>query len=172
LAWLPLAFFGFPSSWSPNIFVETLDGLQERRRIIGSSRDIGGLFWFWWMLRYAASIRATRCVSLLFLVHHRTEEITRRGGMEGNAVARFRFYVGVFVIAAATLMLQIIETRIISVTSWYHLAFFVISTAMFGLTAGAVWVYLWCRDLSARELYHRLTIHLSGGALLLLRRGR
>src|SRR5437879_5270888 len=39
-------------------------------------------------------------------------------------------------------MLQIIETRIISVTSWYHLAFFVISIAMFGLTAGAVFVYL------------------------------
>jgi hypothetical protein len=30
-------------------------------------------------------------------------------------------------VAAATLMLQIIETRIISVISWYHLAFFVIS---------------------------------------------
>ncbi|WGS25535.1 hypothetical protein [Bradyrhizobium sp. ISRA464] len=38
-------------------------------------------------------------------------------------------------------MLQIIETRIISVTSWYYLAFFVISIAMFGLTAGAVFVY-------------------------------
>jgi hypothetical protein len=43
-------------------------------------------------------------------------------------------------VAAATLMLQIIETRIISVISWYHLAFFVISIAMFGLTAGAVFV--------------------------------
>ena len=32
--------------------------------------------------------------------------------------------------------------QIISVTSWYHLAFFVISIAMFGLTAGAVFVYL------------------------------
>lgn len=38
-------------------------------------------------------------------------------------------------VAAATLMPQIIETRIISVISWYHLAFFVISIAMFGLTA-------------------------------------
>jgi hypothetical protein len=85
--------------------------------------------------------------------------------MGGNAVARMRFYGGVFAIAAATLMLQIIETRIISVTSWYHLAFFVISAAMFGLTAGAVWVYLWCRDLSPRELYHRLTIHSLGFAI-------
>ena len=39
-------------------------------------------------------------------------------------------------------MLQVIETRILSVVSWYHLAFFVISVAMFGLTSGAVWVYL------------------------------
>jgi hypothetical protein len=52
------------------------------------------------------------------------------------------FYAGLGLITAATLMLQIVETRIISVTSRYHLAFFVISIAMFGLTAGAVWVYL------------------------------
>jgi hypothetical protein len=85
--------------------------------------------------------------------------------MGGNSVARFRFYGGVFVIVAATLMLQIIETRIISVTSWYHLAFFVISTAMFGLTAGAVWVYLWYRDLPPRELCARLIIHSLGFAI-------
>src|SRR5262245_1696961 len=47
---------------------------------------------------------------------------------------RVRFYVALGLVTAATLMLQIIETRIISVTSWYHLAFFVISIAMFGLT--------------------------------------
>lgn len=52
-----------------------------------------------------------------------------------------RFYSGVFIVTAATLMLQIIQTRILSVVAWYHLAFFVISTAMFGLTVGAVWVY-------------------------------
>ena len=55
---------------------------------------------------------------------------------------RLRFYAGLGLVTAATLMLQIVETRIISVTAWYHLAFFVISIAMFGLTAGAVWVYL------------------------------
>ena len=55
---------------------------------------------------------------------------------------RVRVYVALGLVTAATLMLQIIETRIISVTSWYHLAFFVISIAMFGLTAGAVFVYL------------------------------
>ena len=52
------------------------------------------------------------------------------------------FYLGVFLITSSTLMLEIIQTRILSVVVWYHLAFFVISLAMFGLTVGAVWVYL------------------------------
>src|SRR5437763_14325191 len=55
-----------------------------------------------------------------------------------EAGRRVRFYLALGLVTAATLMLQIIETRIISVISWYHLAFFVISIAMFGLTAGAV----------------------------------
>jgi spermidine synthase len=54
----------------------------------------------------------------------------------------FRFYAGLLCVTCATLMLQLVQTRILSVVAWYHLAFFVISTAMFGLTAGAVWVYL------------------------------
>jgi hypothetical protein len=53
----------------------------------------------------------------------------------GETGRRVRFYVALGLVTAATLMLQIIETRIISVISWYHLAFFVISVAMFGLTA-------------------------------------
>ena len=59
-----------------------------------------------------------------------------------QARPRVQFYAALGLVTAATLMLQIIETRIISVTSWYHLAFLIISIAMFGLTAGAVFVYL------------------------------
>ena len=55
---------------------------------------------------------------------------------------RFPFFAGVFVITGATLMLQIVETRILSVTSWYYLAFFIVGMAMFGLSAGGVWVYV------------------------------
>jgi hypothetical protein len=54
----------------------------------------------------------------------------------------FRFYAGVFLIAASNLMLQLIQTRILSVVLWYYLAFLIIGMAMFGMTAGAVWVYL------------------------------
>jgi hypothetical protein len=61
-------------------------------------------------------------------------------------------------VTAATLMLQIIETRIISVISWYHLAFFVISIAMFGLTAGAVFVYLRRESFRPEQLSYDLAV--------------
>ena len=45
---------------------------------------------------------------------------------------------------------------ILLVVAWYHLAFFVISTAMFGLTAGAVWVYLRGERYSEKTLSYDL----------------
>lgn len=78
---------------------------------------------------------------------------------------RLPFYAGLGLITAATLMLQVVETRIISVTSWYHLAFFVISIAMFGLTAGAVWVYLRSETYRPAQLAYHLSIASLGFAL-------
>jgi hypothetical protein len=54
---------------------------------------------------------------------------------------KLAFLGGLFVICMCALMLQIIETRILSVISYYHLAFFAISMAMFGMTAGSLIVY-------------------------------
>ncbi len=51
-------------------------------------------------------------------------------------------YLGTFLIALSTLALEITLTRLLSVITWYHLAFFAIATAMLGMTAGAVTVYL------------------------------
>lgn len=51
-------------------------------------------------------------------------------------------YLGTFLIAFTTLALEITLTRILSVTTWYHLAFFAIGVAMLGMTAGATTVYL------------------------------
>jgi len=70
---------------------------------------------------------------------------------------RLSFYAGLFLVTTATLMLQILETRIHSVISWYHLAFFVISIAMFGLTAGAVWVYRQSDAIHSGNLAYHLT---------------
>ncbi|MGC2638581.1 MAG: hypothetical protein WA294_15470 [Acidobacteriaceae bacterium] len=52
------------------------------------------------------------------------------------------FLLGVFLITFSVLLFQILQTRILSVLTWYYLAFFAISVAMLGMTVGAVWVYL------------------------------
>jgi hypothetical protein len=72
-----------------------------------------------------------------------------------------RFYGGVFLVTASVLMLQIVQTRILSVVLWYYLAFFVISIAMFGLTAGAVWVFLRGDRFTARTLSYDLAYYSS-----------
>ncbi len=51
-------------------------------------------------------------------------------------------YLGTFLIAFATLTLEVTLSRFLSVVTWYHMAFFAISTAMLGMTAGATTVYL------------------------------
>lgn len=51
-------------------------------------------------------------------------------------------YIGTFLIAFSTLALEVTLSRLLSVITWYHLAFFAVSTAMLGMTAGAVMVYL------------------------------
>ncbi len=57
-------------------------------------------------------------------------------------VASPRTFLGLALVTLATLMLQILLTRIFSVTLWYHFAFMAVSIAMFGMTLGATLVYL------------------------------
>jgi hypothetical protein len=52
------------------------------------------------------------------------------------------FLAGLFLVTAATLALEVLITRLLSVITWYSLAFLVLAMGMFGLTAGAVRVYL------------------------------
>jgi MFS family permease len=51
-------------------------------------------------------------------------------------------YLGIFFVAFSTLMYQILLTRIFSVTMGYHFAFMAVSIAMFGMTVGAIIVYV------------------------------
>ena len=76
--------------------------------------------------------------------------------------ANRRTYLGLFLLTAAILMFEILLTRIFSVTIWYHFAFMAISIAMFGLTAGALWVYL------RPELFTPETVHEQMGRYSLL----
>lgn len=66
-------------------------------------------------------------------------------------------YAGMFLIAFATLVFEITLTRLLSVVAWYHLTFFAVATAMLGMTAAAVRVYLnpqrFCPDRIKEEAY-------------------
>jgi hypothetical protein len=55
---------------------------------------------------------------------------------------RLLFLVGLFLTTLATLALEILDTRLLSVLTWYHLSFLAVSLAMLGMAAGAVRVYL------------------------------
>lgn len=86
-------------------------------------------------------------------------------------------YVGLFLIALSALTLEITLTRILSVITWYYMAFFAISTAMLGMTAGAVTVYLkraWfdggrlSRSLAVASLWYGLSVPVALSILCLL----
>ena len=65
-------------------------------------------------------------------------------------------YAGLFFVALSTLMYEILLTRIFSVTMMYHFAFVALSVAMFGMTAGAVAVYLSPQFFRREEIARRL----------------
>ncbi|MBN1656355.1 MAG: hypothetical protein JXA30_21475 [Deltaproteobacteria bacterium] len=74
-------------------------------------------------------------------------------------------YAGVFFVQLTTLMLEILLTRIISVIAWYHLAFFVISLVMLGMTAGAVLVFVFPKLFPDQEIPNRLAQSTLGFAI-------
>jgi hypothetical protein len=67
-------------------------------------------------------------------------------------------YVGIFFVALSVLMYEILLTRIFSVTMLYHFAFAALSLAMFGMTAGALAVYLAPRLFPPERIHDRLAL--------------
>jgi predicted membrane-bound spermidine synthase len=82
------------------------------------------------------------------------------GKGDGTAMKKTT-YAGLFMVTLATLMYEILLTRIFSVTMWYHFAFLAISIALFGMTVGAVLVYLFPKTFSEA----RARLHLALSAL-------
>ncbi len=68
------------------------------------------------------------------------------------------FYAGVFLLCMSVLMLQIVQTRIQSVSTMYFMAFFSISMAMLGLTAGSLGVYFWEKRFGTDRSFSLLSI--------------
>jgi hypothetical protein len=74
---------------------------------------------------------------------------------------------GLFAVAAitlGTLAFQVLLTRILSATVWYHFAFMAVSVAMFGMTAGALFVQFRAAAFDA-DLRGALVRHSLGTAL-------
>ena len=67
------------------------------------------------------------------------------------------FLCAVFLVSASTLLYEIALTRLLSVISWYYLAFVSVSMAMFGMTAGALLVQLLPNRFSEKQISLRLT---------------
>jgi MFS family permease len=81
--------------------------------------------------------------------------------VEQGLRATWRTYAGLFLTTLATLMYEIGLTRIFSVTMWYHFAFVAISVALFGMTVGALLVYLLpdrFRDADVKRLLWRYAL--------------
>lgn len=75
--------------------------------------------------------------------------------MNKEVIVKKQTYAGLFMVALSTLMYEILLTRIFSVTMWYHFAFMAISIAMFGMTVGAILVYLFPKYFTQeRAKYH------------------
>lgn len=60
----------------------------------------------------------------------------------GRPEPGWNVYCGVFLISLSVLMLELVLTRIFSVTMYYHFAFMAISLALFGAGASGVFVFL------------------------------
>ena len=56
--------------------------------------------------------------------------------------ARPQVVAGISLVALATILFEVLLTRIFSLTMWYHFAFMAVSIAMFGMTVGAIIVFL------------------------------
>jgi hypothetical protein len=76
-----------------------------------------------------------------------------------------RYYLAIFVLAAAVLSYQILVTRFFSVMLYYHFAFAAISLAMLGLTRGAMEVYGKPERYSAERVGEEFARHASWFAI-------
>ena len=74
-----------------------------------------------------------------------------------SSIIKNRPRTAIFFISLATLLFEVLITRVFSVTMWYHFAFMAISIAMFGMTAGALAVYLFPKYFDKERIPQRVT---------------
>lgn len=83
-------------------------------------------------------------------------------------VANKHTYAGLFLVTLSVLMYEILLTRIFSVIAYYHFAFMAISIAMFGMTIGALLVYLHPRFQPSTRVHEQIAFSTLGFSLTLV----
>jgi hypothetical protein len=77
----------------------------------------------------------------------------------GAPIAQRHSFAGLFMITLATLMYEILLTRIFSATVFYHFAFVALSIALFGMTVGALIVYLKPDKFAPEDVHRQLAVY-------------
>ena len=69
-------------------------------------------------------------------------------------IFRKKFYAGIFLIAASTLLLEIGLTKIFSIIHFHYFAFFIVSTALFGYGFSGVFLTVskWIQNASKEQI--------------------
>ncbi len=81
--------------------------------------------------------------------YHEEEEVQKSGSAALGLRPGFGAYAGIFLIASSVLLFELALTRIFAVILWAHLAFMVISTALFGFGLSGVFLALRPKTLTA-----------------------
>lgn len=76
-----------------------------------------------------------------------------------------RFDIGIFLVSFAVLVVELLLTRIFSVTLYYHLSFMVVSLAMLGFGAAGLVTNLWPQRFPADRLLPQLSVLAMGFAV-------
>lgn len=82
-------------------------------------------------------------------------------------MTRAAVYVGLALTMLATLLLEIVDSRLLSVITWYHLSFVAISVAMLGAAAGGVAVFVSPRRFPVADSPRLLAAWAAGFAAIL-----
>lgn len=80
--------------------------------------------------------------------------------MENNGaiVANKKIFGGILLLSMSTLMYEVLLTRVFSVTMYYHFAFMAISIALFGMSLGALFVYIFPKKFKVEKTINHLGI--------------
>ena len=84
-----------------------------------------------------------------------------------EAASRLYPHLAIFVISFATLACELLQNRIFSFQYWYHVVYFVVTTALLGMAAGGS-IYHYSRKLQSYDLDDLLRRCLSGFAIFMI----